>query len=218
MKKAYTTEEGIKVEIDTDEPRKKLPQTGDSYHEPMEPQEPQKSTMIRLDDLDKDGKLKSSDHDFILRNFSELSEKTIKSLKAEIEKKIKARPQFSFWKCTNKRCQWKGRLKWDAKPGACLFCNWMQYKDGGQLVKMSKKEAEQFVKDEQERFRLANERAQKAAFYRRNEQRKKEGLDPIAYDEYLKEQKKLSEEHQKRSAEYTKAYKKMVEKRSNLNE
>jgi hypothetical protein len=111
---------------------------------------------------------------------------------AEIVRKIEARraklPPFTYWVCQS--CGWKSKGPYDDRdfePDVkkyCLRCNSRLYVDGGIMRQMSKKEAAQYEKDVAEDFKKGVERTKRAAFYAENENRQKQGLEPLTRQEW----------------------------------
>jgi hypothetical protein len=72
----------------------------------------------------------------------------------------------------------------------CFSCNRMNYKDGGVMRPMSKKEATRYLKDEAVKVARDRERSFKAAFSARNENRKSQGLDVLTPAQFKEQQAK----------------------------
>ncbi|MBU1173645.1 MAG: hypothetical protein KKD44_29090 [Proteobacteria bacterium] len=97
-------------------------------------------------------------------------------------------PRFSYWLCES--CGWKAKLLYDDRDFEpdlkkyCLRCNPHLYIDGSFMRPMTKKEAAQYEKDTVEDFKKGVDRMQKAAFYTENENRQKQGFEPLTRAEW----------------------------------
>lgn len=79
------------------------------------------------------------------------------SFRAIVEKRVSSIPRFKFWRCP--LCNWLAKLPFregrDRQP--CLRCNLRLLETGAWMIEMSKREAEQYEKDEADAFRRAVE-------------------------------------------------------------
>lgn len=146
------------------------------------------------------GKLNLSAKDYVLRFAIDEEWKKFEKVIAERRSKI---PAWSYWRCP--ACGWRVRLDGDTperhkgNPFPCIKCNMPQLKDGGLLIEMTKKEVKQFLQDEEAAATRSREQSIKAAFFDRNEERKKAGLELLTMKQFIKEQGRKYQEMIQRS-------------------
>ncbi len=71
----------------------------------------------------------------------------------------------------------------------CFRCNRDMFKEGGKMRPMTAREAKKFDKDENEKWKQINERMFKAELFHLNQERQKNGRDPLT-EEQFRERKK----------------------------
>lgn len=75
----------------------------------------------------------------------------------------------------------------DAEDSPCIRCNWRGRADGGHFRTMTDAEVNSFLFEKAVRDREAEERAIRAGWAARNASRAKEGLEPVALEDYRRE-------------------------------
>lgn len=131
---------------------------------------------------------KLDDGEFV-RRYATTTE--LEGLRRLIEERRQARPKFSYWRCSNVKCRWEGKLSGDFDADAklpCFSCNCMRIveKDGGGWLKRltSPDEIKAF---EEKAARLDKEavlRLKRARFAEVNHQRGLHGSKALSWQEF----------------------------------
>jgi len=105
------------------------------------------------------------------------------TLRRLIEKRLAARPTQTYWRCKTCGNTITGGPNVE-EPVACLSCNKHAYKDGGWCRQLSAKEIEKYKADRVETLSKVAAQRQAAAFYRANERRQRDGLEPLTREQF----------------------------------
>lgn len=134
----------------------------------------------------RDGRLNLSDKDYVLRYGK--PEDFADARKKILERRSKI-PAYSLWRCPG--CGWKTHFDGEApernkeNPIPCIRCNIRRYSESkGWLVEMTKKEAEQFVKDGEIARKKDIERSGRAGLFNKNQERQRQGLSPFTMEQF----------------------------------
>jgi hypothetical protein len=133
---------------------------------------------------------KLSDADFVAR-YATTDE--IAGLAQLVKERRAARPRFSYWRCSNPKCRWEGKLSGDMTESVnCFRCNIMRIveKDGGGwLQPMTAKEASAFEVKAADLDKKAVAQLKRARFAEINTARATRGNKPLTWEQFLVERR-----------------------------
>lgn len=106
---------------------------------------------------------------------------------ASVAARIAAEPAWVWQRC--RRCGYTGRRPYRShgeltKPDACIMCNYSRAESGGWMRDMSEAEVKQHQTETAAREAMQAEREERAALYRANESRGRQGLALLSLDEF----------------------------------